>query len=54
MNLSKRNLNELSEKTYFIKDNLEKMVRLAEILKFINNDPFLKDKLVLKGGTILI
>ena len=36
MNFSKQYLNELSLKTNFIKDNIEKVLRLTDILKFIN------------------
>ena len=53
MNLSKQYLVELSNKTNFIKDNLEKVIRLSKILKFINNDFILKNKLALKGGTAI-
>ena len=53
MNFSKQYLIELANQTKFIKDNLEKVLRLAEILKFINNDPILKNKLALKGGTAI-
>lgn len=53
MNFSKQYLVELSNKTNFIKDNLEKVIRLSEILKFINNDFILKNKLALKGGTAI-
>ena len=35
MNYSKQYLAELATKTNFIKDNLEKVLRLAEILKFL-------------------
>ena len=53
MNYSKQYLAELSAKTNFIKDNLEKVLRLAEILKFLNTDNLFKGKLVLKGGTAI-
>ena len=43
MNYSKQYLVELSDKTNFIKDNLEKVLRLAEILKFLNNDGVMKE-----------
>ena len=36
MKFSKQYLNELSLKTNFIKDNIEKVLRLTEILKYIN------------------
>lgn len=53
MNYSKQYLAELSVKTNFIKDNLEKVLRLAEILKFLNTDDVFKGKLALKGGTAI-
>ena len=36
------------------KQTLERVLRLIDVLEFINTDVFLKDKLVLKGGTELI
>ena len=53
MNFSKQYLVELSNKTHFIKDNLEKVLRLAEILKFLNTDKVFVGKLALKGGTAI-
>ena len=53
MNYSKQYLSELSTKTNFLKDNLEKVLRLAEILKFLNTDSMFKGKLALKGGTAI-
>ena len=43
----------LSEKTGFHKDVIEKVHRLITILEFINSNAFLKERLVLKGGTAL-
>lgn len=43
----------LAEKTGFHKDVIEKVHRLTVILEFINNNAFLKERLVLKGGTAL-
>ena len=37
----------------FIRDTLEKVYRLVEILKFINSYPLLNDNLALKGGTAI-
>lgn len=37
----------------FIKSNLEKVDRLIDILKFLNNDNFFKGKFALKGGTAI-
>lgn len=53
MEYSRQYLAELANKTNFIKDNLEKVLRLAEILKFLNNDKGLAGKLALKGGTAI-
>ncbi len=53
MDYSKKYLQELSNDTNFIKDNLEKVLRLIEILKFLNNDVVFKGKLALKGGTAI-
>ena len=53
MNYSKQYLAELATKTNLIKDNLEKVLRLAEILKFLNTDDVFKGKLALKGGTAI-
>jgi len=53
MEFSRQYLAELASKTGFIKDNLEKVLRLNSILRFINNDPYLKDRLLLKGGTAI-
>ncbi len=53
MNYTRQYLAELASKTNFIKDNLEKVLRLSEILRFLNSDPILKGKLALKGGTAI-
>lgn len=50
---SKQYLNVLSTQTNFLKDNLEKILRLSEILKFLNNDMVFKGKLALKGGNAI-
>lgn len=43
----------LSEKTNFQKDILEKVFRLANLLKTIYENEFLKDRFVIKGGTAI-
>lgn len=53
MEFTKDNLIELSNKTNFIKDNLEKVLRLSEILRFLNSDFRFKGLLALKGGTAI-
>ena len=46
-------MTELASKTNFIKDNLEKVLRLSEILRLLNSDSFFQGKLALKGGTAI-
>lgn len=48
---NKRDLDVLAKDTAFLRDNLEKVVRLIDILEFFNNDDLLSKKLALKGGT---
>ncbi|MDR0988134.1 MAG: nucleotidyl transferase AbiEii/AbiGii toxin family protein [Prevotellaceae bacterium] len=43
----------LAAETGFIRDNLEKVLRLCEVLHYINDNPFLSEHLVLKGGTAI-
>lgn len=43
-------LEKLSQQTGFVRDNLEKVYRLTEILSFFNQDERLGQKLALKGG----
>ena len=38
----------------FVRDTFEKVLRLKEILKYFNQEPYLKEHLVLKGGSILV
>jgi predicted nucleotidyltransferase component of viral defense system len=37
----------------FVRDTLEKVVRLTDILKFMESDPLLGTSLALKGGTAI-
>jgi hypothetical protein len=37
----------------FVRDTLEKVTRLADILEYLNMNPLLKDRLALKGGTAI-
>lgn len=46
-------IDELATELNFIRDNVEKVIRLGDILKFINNEPILSQNLVLKGGTAI-
>ncbi len=37
----------------FVRDTLEKVTRLADVLEYFNTNPILKDSLALKGGTAI-
>lgn len=37
----------------FVRDTLEKVCRLADVLAFMEKDPLLSDSLALKGGTAI-
>jgi len=49
----KRKLGKQAQELGFSRDTLEKVCRLAEILKHLNTDSLLKDALALKGGTAI-
>ncbi len=44
-------LNDVAKQTGFDPDNIEKVLRLKELLREFLRHPYLKEKLVLKGGT---
>lgn len=50
---NKNDLAQLAEQTHFLRDNLEKVLRLTNVLQFIANNPKLNHCLVLKGGTAI-
>lgn len=52
VNLSQKNIIKIAKETNFIKDNVEKVMRLIDILEFIFTSEW-KDKLTLKGGTAI-
>lgn len=52
-NYSKAELAEKAKELNFIRDTLEKVVRLTEILGYINSNPLMKRRLALKGGTAI-
>jgi len=52
-NYSKFFLDEISAETGFIRDPLEKVFRLCEVLQFINSHPATGEYLALKGGTAI-
>lgn len=53
MKISHEKLTAQAEATSFRPDILEKVAHLLELLNALGSHPFLKDKLVLKGGTAL-
>lgn len=53
MNLTKKELNEIAREQGFVRDTLEKVYRLFEILEFINTHPLMSRRLALKGGTAI-
>jgi len=52
-NYSKSFLDKMATETGFIRDNLEKIFRLCDILQFLNTHPTTSDCLALKGGTAI-
>jgi predicted nucleotidyltransferase component of viral defense system len=46
-------LGKKAEELGFVRDTLEKVTRLADILEYLNTNPTLKDCLALKGGTAI-
>ena len=52
IDLSKKNIVRIANETSFIKDNVEKVMRLIDILETLFSSEW-KDKLALKGGTAI-
>ena len=50
---NKQALDIIAKEQGFIRDNLEKMIRLVEILNYFHDSPLLSKSLVLKGGTAI-
>lgn len=50
---NKAQLGRMAQEYGFVRDTLEKVLRLKEILKFINEQEYLKQHLLLKGGTAI-
>ena len=50
---NKKDLEKIESETGFIRDNLEKIFRLYDILKFLNENPLFSESLALKGGTAI-
>jgi len=52
-NYSKSFLDKIATETGFIRDNLEKVFRLCEILQYLNENQLFANQLTLKGGTAI-
>ena len=52
-NYSKSYLDKIARETGFIRDNLEKIIRLCDILQYLNENQLLSAHLALKGGTAI-
>ena len=50
---NKQALDIIAKEQGFICDNLEKVMRYAEILNYLHDSPLLSKSLVLKGGTAI-
>jgi len=46
-------LGRIAAESGFVRDTFEKVLRIKEILRFLNEDEFLKTHLLLKGGTAI-
>lgn len=46
-------LGKKAEELGFVRDTLEKVTRLADVLEYLNTNPILRDSLALKGGTAI-
>lgn len=53
MNCTEQYVTEISQKTGFIANNVEKVIRLLDVLDFIFSKSSFKDALCLKGGTAI-
>ncbi len=52
-NYDKRKLGKQAQELGFVRDTLEKVYRLGEILNYLNTNPLLQNALALKGGTAI-
>ncbi|WP_230398497.1 nucleotidyl transferase AbiEii/AbiGii toxin family protein [Novisyntrophococcus fermenticellae] len=50
---NKIQLGKMAQQYGFVRDTFEKVLRLKEILKYFNTEPYLHEHLVLKGGTAI-
>jgi predicted nucleotidyltransferase component of viral defense system len=52
-NFTKKDLGAIANETGFIRDNLEKVFRLCDILKYLYSNELFSENLTLKGGTAI-
>ena len=50
---SKNDLERIAKESGFIRDNLEKIIRLVDVLNYFNTNTLLSSRLALKGGTAI-
>ncbi len=53
MNYNKGQLGQMAKQYGFVRDTFEKVLRLKEILTYLNTDEYLHEHLALKGGTAI-
>lgn len=53
MNYNKGQLGQMAKQYGFVRDTFEKVLRLKEILTYLNTDEYLQEHLALKGGTAI-
>lgn len=50
---NKAELGRVAQQHGFVRDTFEKVLRLKEILRYLNEEEYLKEHLLLKGGTAI-
>lgn len=53
MQLDRMTLGRMAKKMGFVRDTLEKVCRLADVLKFMEDDELLSIGIAIKGGTAI-
>ena len=53
MQLDRLTLGRMAKELGFVRDTLEKVCRLADVLKFMESDELLSESIALKGGTAI-
>jgi predicted nucleotidyltransferase component of viral defense system len=52
-NYTRQYLSARADELGFVRDTLEKVYRLRDILEYLNRTPLLRERLALKGGTAI-